>query len=376
MRIQYHILWCLLCCWLFLPVPASGAPPREAADNLYWAMGWEKDKKHSPAFQQALERFRQDQKQGYAAFLAAAWEGDLDALAMLCVATQIAAPKTYSVPAEFWQDWIVKLLGEGEGTCLIAMHHILFLLKVDDADQAVRSMDTASELFRRAALAGNPKGMFGAAGTLDRRAPVDPLPPLPPGATAQDKKALEFSSGSFYGESQYWLVASSVAGDDWAPNFIGIGYLVSPDIEPDPAQAEYFYTIGALRGNGYSAGQMFTCYWNGEFGIPNYYKSLVYGTLAALLREGGELVTSDKEQFPIGWAIYTAGQRWIHGLKGFPKCLTQKEYDDAVAEGTALYRQVLETTAPVKATREALYARARAHLPEVRADFEKLYGGR
>lgn len=367
------LLICQLCC---LSVQAVAAPPRKAAKFLYSEMGWEEDKKHSPAFMDALTVFRKDQKKGYEAFLAVAREGDLDALAMLSVTTQVAEPETYKVPAEFWENWIVTLLGEGEGTCLIAMHHLLFLLEVDDAEQAVRGLNTSSELFRRSALAGNAKGMFGASATLDRRKPVNPLPPLPSAATDWDRRALKFCSGSYCGESQYWLVASSVAGDDWAPSFLASGYLDTPEDEPEPEPAEYYLILGAMRGHRSAAVQLFNCYRKGYFGEPDYYKAITYGVLAALIKEGGKMVTDDEERFPTGATVHIWGQNWIHGLRGHPKSLTQEQYDAAVAEGTALYQQMLTLTAPARTAREQQYTLARNRLPELWVDFDKQYGER
>ncbi len=360
---------CLILCLFGFWGTAHAGSPRSAAETFYWSLGWETEKKHSPAFEEAFELFLEDQKQGYAAFMQAAWAGDPDALAMLCVAAKVAEPGYYGINAEYWEKWITEIMGEGEGTCFIAMHHLLFLLKgAGNNEQVRRSVYACSELFRRSALARNPKGMFGAGLTYDKREPVTPLPPMPAGATSYDAKALRFKSREFYGERQYWLVAASVAGDAYAAEDIAAGYLFTPELEPDEQQAEYYLNLSALRGNTSAAQTLATSYI--KTFDKKFYNAMVYIVLAAMLKEN-KLETADEKNFPNGRLVHIWGQRFLHGLDGYPKSLTQAQYEAAIEKGKALYRQAAPIRDAYRLVDEIIYKAASARLPEVKADFEK-----
>ena len=125
--------------------------------------------------------------QAYAVWVQQGFQGDIEALAlaaMLCRVeesqptpdwkihlggeTKKTPPPVCPVPARFWEESMIALLGEGEGTLLLG----LFGIELVDSDPFKRGTVYApivEAYMLRSALAGNPAGMYGAYLTGEHR---------------------------------------------------------------------------------------------------------------------------------------------------------------------------------------------------------------
>lgn len=106
-------------------------------------------------------------------------------------------------------------------------------------------------------------------------------------------------------------------------------------------------------------------------------KSIYYGALTARLREGGQVVLDD-ESFREGWILnehrecFIKGDLWFGDKRVAHKpCLTQAEFDDAVARSLPAYEKAKAVLDAEQERHDSLYGAARERLPEVRAAYEK-----
>jgi len=143
---------------------------------------------YSPATYQGLDLVRRGHTdKAYAIWVEQGFQGDIEALAlaaMLCKAEEIqptpdwkihfgdngkAPPPVCPVPAKFWEENIIKMLGEGEGTFLLG----LFGIELMDYDPFRKGPVVYAPVIEaymlRSALADHPDGMFGAYLTGEHR---------------------------------------------------------------------------------------------------------------------------------------------------------------------------------------------------------------
>jgi type IV secretory pathway VirB9-like protein len=68
--------------------------------------------------------------------------------------------------------------------------------------------------------------------------------------------------------------------------------------------------------------------------------------------------------------LYHSGERYV-----FEPCLTEAEYQEAVARAYPVYEKAKAAREQEQAARAALYAAARARLPEIKAAYERAVKG-
>lgn len=180
----------------------------------------------------------------YTQWLKQAWQGDMHAMATLAALSRTQTPRFWPVPPEFWEQWIVELLGEGEGNYVLGQQYALIS---DTLAKGHLTAKKAEEFFLRSALTGHLPGMFSAGFTAEGR---DGTPFTPPALPRVDPIPLRFNSEDTRGETRYWWARAADAGYWKAAAMVGVSYAEPDNGPPDYDKAEHYMTIAAQNGLG------------------------------------------------------------------------------------------------------------------------------
>ena len=179
----------LLLITLIAPLNAAWAEERIVSENPITQYRNSGLVSYSPETYEGLQQLRRGHTdKAYTIWVEQGFQGDIEALAlaaMLCKGEEIqptpdwkmhwgdnnkgAPPPVCPVPARFWEESLIKMLGEGEGTFLLG----LFGTELMDYDPFRKASVVYAPIIEaymlRSALAGNPAGMYGAYLTSEHR---------------------------------------------------------------------------------------------------------------------------------------------------------------------------------------------------------------
>jgi TPR repeat protein len=363
-----------------------------ASDNESTAFRNSGKIRYSPATYEGMRQFsRGHADKAYAAWVEEGWKGDLDALAlagMVCLMEETSPgpdwkvqwgdrkerPTICPVPARFWEDALVELLGEGEGALLLG----LFGMELQARDPHRKETEYAApvEAFMlRSAMAGNADGMFGAYFTGEnRQREFIPLKNMPDISILPEKY---LPSHPF--ESRFWLSHAAHAGNLYSMWAIAIGYQgMFTNIPPDVEMTRKYYVMAAEHGAIISTRKLAQLYATGSVVPQDAKMAIYYQAIAALLNEDGKLVGDNKSANPLGYDLQALKQGLMKGnlslggeCRVFQPCLTEAEYQEAVARARPAYEKAKAVREKERAAQDALYNAARARLPEIRLAYEK-----
>jgi hypothetical protein len=190
---------------------------------------------------EGLEELRRGHAdKAYALWVEEGFTGNLDALAMVAMLCAVEEKKPSAgwkvrwqneptsspvcpVPAKFWEDNLISLLGEGEGTFVLGLFG-MELMDVDPHRKKSDYMSLIEDYMLRSAVTGHADGMYGAWLTGENRkgaftppAERPDLPVLPEG----------YEPDSTY-EQRYWGTHSAHAGNWMAMDGMGWAFLIPP----------------------------------------------------------------------------------------------------------------------------------------------------
>ena len=347
------------------PVPprADEKPPIGRRSDADWDNECDDPRDLTPAFARPYKLYDVHRPQAaYRGWLKLALRGDLLAMAVLPSLIRLHPELQWPVPPEFWEDWVIRLLGEGEGGYILgAQCTLMAFFPAKGKEQVLRK---AGDFFLRSALTGHPAGMLGASNTAHFR---KDRPFTPPAHPVVHPIPAEYFPDSTE-EARYWLTRAADA-DYWkACLTLGIYYEANSEKNPDFEKAKHYYMAAARNGSGYANqaiiyGKTGNVYpgadakklYHKEFDrLISYREFYAYLTLDNLLKDFGRFMYKEN-------LIPTA-----HVL-GLP---TDKDVMDAgVKDGRRLYAAWRKRHAGEILQRVSLYAKARARLPEVQADY-------
>ena len=331
----------------------------------------------------------------YTIFIEQGLAGDLNALALatlLCKAdeanpsrviqrvdryTGASSTSICPVQAQFWEDSLISLLGEGEGNFILGLFGMEL---IDDAPLKYMKIFTpmVEDYMLRSARTGHSHGMSGAFLTSENRGnqvftPPKNLPNIPIFPEKYDP--------DMHFESRFWLTHAAHGG-----NMKAMGLLARifrgdyATIEADKEQMKYYSEMAIAHGSDACAVLLAAQYVRGHIIPQSCYNAVYYYSIAAQL----EQVLRNS---PGIYEEYLVGEKSLIALKsgviddGFVSvnreiittgiCLTEVEYEQAVAESKLAYEAIKATQDAERAAHDALYDAARARLPEVRAAYEQ-----
>ena len=330
----------------------KAAPPAGLAfvrpDDLYESL-YDDARFITPAFKRVERLYKSGKiREAYAEWLQLAWQGDMFAMASLSVVSRVHADQTWPVPPEFWEGWLLTLLGKGEGGYVLGVQYAML---ADQYEAGSRSRD----FFLQSALTGHWAGMYGTFATAGEREDIPFSPPATPPVTPIQARFMEDRNG----EARYWLTRAADSGYWKAAGLLATYYANPQKGAADYARAEHYAAISAENGSVENALTLGAGYADGTFKqhpqCEGYYN---YMLLADRLRYNSEP------------SIERLG-RLIRHIKSNPEC----QKSDAVASGLAESKQLYESwkarSSERQQHRNKLYTRARARLPEVGAAHEK-----
>ena len=287
------------------------------------------------------------------------------------------------VPAAFWEKHLVDMLGEAEAAFLLGLYG-MELMEVDPH----RKMDTYARpvetYMLRSAKAGHPSGMYGAYLTGENRTG----PFIPPASLPKVPVLPEKFHPGMTAEGRYWLSQAAHAGHLFAMLALAVEYKgiatvnyrkdVPPKVAPDAEKMEEYYTMAVTHGSYEAAANLAVQYARGRILPQNCPKSIYYSAIRVRLEEGDRIILDDPEQHPLGNALRIKKEGFMEGnlmlgdeRVAWKPCLTEAEFDDAVARSKTAYEAAMAVRAKEKAAHDALYDKAREKLPRVKAAYEE-----
>ena len=339
--------------------------------------------------------------QAYAMWVEQGLNGNIQALAlaaMLCLAEEREPSAGWQVqfgkdapppspvcpvPAAFWEKSLVGMLGEAEAAFLLG----LYGMELMDYDPH-RKMDTYARpvetYMLRSARAGHPSGMYGAYLTGENRTgPFIPPASLPKVPVQPEK----FDPTTSY-EGRYWLSQAAHAGHIFSMTSMAIDYKgiatvnyrkdVAPKVAPDREKMEQYYNMAVAHGSPGAAASLAVQYAKGHILPQSCSRAIYYSAIQARLGEQGKIILDDREHYPLGNALRIKKEGFMEGnlMLGGKRvvrqpCLTEAEFDDAVARSKTAYEAAMAVRAKEKAAHDALYDKAREKLPRVKAAYEE-----
>ena len=116
------ILLFFLACVFAKPLMGWCAKPDSELDSRY-----DDQSVLTPEFLQTYKEFYfiGKRREAYDQWLQQAWQGDLYAMATLPAVTVTHTDQTWPVPPEFWEHWVLDLLGEAEGSYVLGLQYAL-----------------------------------------------------------------------------------------------------------------------------------------------------------------------------------------------------------------------------------------------------------
>ena len=331
------------------PGTASSAGPElsqpdDQYDSLYDDAGV-----ITPAFKRLEALYKTgDIREAYAGWLQLARQGDMFAMATLAAVSRAHAGQVWPVPPEFWENWILALLGEGEGGYVLGVQYAMLN---GQREPAVKS----GEFFLQSARTGHWAGMDGAFVTVRERENASfTLPATPPVAPIPTRFIDDRND-----EARYWLTKAADTGY-WKAAGLLAAYCVNPRKgTADYARAEHYAVIAAENGSVESALALGTGYAEGIF--QNRARCDGYFTYMLL---------ADRLRYHSDPSIGRISSLIRH-IKSNPECQEADTVAAALAESKRLYEIWKSRRAGQQREKAALYARAAKRLPEVVAAYEK-----
>ncbi|WP_297262901.1 hypothetical protein [uncultured Desulfovibrio sp.] len=308
----------------------------------------------TPDFHWILNLYRCGQfREAYDGWLELALHGDLFAMATLPAVSRVHPELQWPVPPEFWENWLIDLLGVGEGGYILGAQYAMMTNYTEAG--TLHAAQKAGEFFLRSALAGHPAGMLGAARTAPYRKEHPFTPPASPAVTPIPAR---FYADDPSGEGRYWLTRAANEGYWKACILMAQRYLSPQDKgKADYARAEQ-YLQRAARGGSYVAASRLS---EGAFNGDDAHKTMcerlsTYAPLAFALKSNG-------------YADAYHGSSTEQNVR--EKCPDARVREAGISESRRLYEEGRASYMQERREREELYAKARARLPEVRAAFGK-----
>ena len=291
-------------------------------------------------------------REAYEGWLELAWQGDIFAMATLPAVIRVHPELEWPVQPEFWENWLIELLGEGEGAYALGAQYAMMTDYIEKhTQQAARK---AGEFFLRSALAGHHAGMLGA----ERTAPYRQHQPFtPPSSPVVTPIPVRFYGDDKNGEARYWLTRAADEGY-WKACILLASYYKTPKTgEPDCDRSEHYYELAARNASFTAAGVLGSAYLKRTFSqkplCEGYY---TYIPLAFTLKHNSDF---DDEQ------------RKILGKNFREECRDASVIDASIRESRRLYDEGMARCAAESQHKAELYAHARKRLPEVRAAYEQ-----
>ena len=338
--------------------------------------------------------------QAYAMWVEQGLNGNIQALAlaaMLCLAEEREPSAGWQVqfgkdapppspvcpvPAAFWEKSLVDMLGEAEAAFLLG----LYGMELMDYDPH-RKMETYArpvETYRlRSARAGHPSGMYGAYLTGENRTG----PFIPPTSLPNIPILPEKFNPRMTAEGRYWLSQAAHAGHLFSMESLALDYdggtsagsrKKPPKSAPDLTKIKYYYNMAIIHGSPTAAAGIGLLYAEGNILPQNCPNSIYYAAIMTRIEEKGSIVLNNKEHYPLGNALLILKEGFMEGnlMLGGKRvvrqpCLTEAEFDDAVARSKTAYEAAMAVRAKEKAAHDALYDKAREKLPRVKAAYEE-----
>ncbi len=313
----------------------------------------------TPAFKRVQEIYEKGRiRDAYLGWLRLASQGDMFAMATLPAVITVHPELEWPVQPEFWENWLIELLGEGEGAYALGAQYIM--MRDYNENGTKYAEQKAGEFFLRSALAGHHAGMLGAEKTAIYRihqpftAPLFPeVTPIPP----------EFYGDDTTGEARYWLTRAANEGYWKACALLATNYAYPKKGDPDHKKAKLYYKISAKNGSSFSASLLGFAKMNNmldknflkEISYNDYY---IYTTLSYKLQNNGILFDDVKKGI-----ILSANDIGIRQDKDIVSA--------GISEGNRIYNEWRTRYNSEQIQKAKLYAQARKRLPEVRAAYEQ-----
>lgn len=317
-----------------------------------------------------------------------ALQGEFQSLAALALIARLEEQQgekpITGVPAQFWEDWMYRLLGEQEGGYTLGLVASVLIQRIpanDKGDHARNTVfgQTMAAALRRAAKAGHPEAMYGllaCAGPLpdpDFRMPDKPGFPLASQAMLND---------SFTPEMLYWLGKAAESGSSRANLRMGLAFMEPMDKSQQNIPTGLDFIKKAVSQGNAAAAKKMVPYMDPRFpeaGIPNAScaQTMHYFALAERMHdENGMLWKERPGRIGLDASSYldTLFTHMNQGLAGFEQCLTEEEYRTILAETKTEHTAIRADLEAKKHERDELYEQAKKRLPELRVAYERAKG--
>ncbi len=326
------------------PDEAEFAQPDDQYDSLYDDAG-----DITPAFKRQEALYKAGDIRGaYAGWLQLAWKGDMFAMGALAAISRAHAGQAWPVPPEFWENWLLALLGKGEGGYVLGVQYAML---TGQREPTAKS----GEFFLKSARTGHWAGMYGAFATARERENASFARPAAPSAEPVPARFMDDRND----EARYWLTRAADAGY-WKAAGLLSAYCAKPRKgAADYALAEHYAVIAAENGSVESALALGSGYAEGIFQsrarCDGYY---TYMLLAERIRHHSEPGIGRVSSL-------------IRHIKSNPECQESDTIASALAESKRLYELWKSRRAEQEREKAELYARAARRLPEVMAAYKK-----
>lgn len=309
----------------------------------------------------------------------------LAALALIARLEEQQGQKSITgVPAQFWEDWVYRLLGEQEGGYTLGLVASVLIQRIpanDKGDHARNTVfgQTMAAALRRAAKAGHIEAMYGL--LVCAKAFPDPEFRMP------DKPDFPIASqamldDSFTPEMLYWLGKAAASGSSRANLRMGLAFMEPQDKSLQNISIGLdFIKKSVSQGNAVAAGKMIA-YMDPRFpeaGIPNTScaQTMHYFALAERMRDEEGMLWKERPGrigLDASSHLDTLFTQMSQGLEGFEQCLTEEEYRTILAKTKEEHTAIRTELEAKQRERDALYEQAKARLPELREAYEKTVG--
>jgi hypothetical protein len=385
---RYFILTIAVLAYHLSLLPPAQATPAEEAKFFYEEASGPADEELSSgvllvrsAYSMALSSLDRkymdafDKQYVFSEILKEGLSGDIHALAMAAVLPHVDPEFSEGIDVSPIEPWLIRHLGEAEGHWLLGVFYLHWLSGSPPLSYA-SVYENAPKHFRKSALAGNRKSMLF---TSDYAPKGDDFTP-PPGQELEHPMADYIAEGNR--ENWYWKVRAAELGDAWANAFVGSEYAhVQPGwpVEETSRMVLYYWDRAARFGYSNAAAWLTLILDDGmntDSGTQivteqDCKKAFFYISLLARFDHDGEYL-KDKKKSEAGAAAEFYAQKFLKGIPkiNFAPCMTQSQYEAALKESKIAYDEFKARQAEEKAAQQALYAKAREALPELRAELE------
>jgi hypothetical protein len=300
-------------------------------------------------------------------------------MAALPAITVAHADQPWPVAVEFWEQWLLDLLGEAEGSYVLGLLYgrftnYLYAVYGEEGrgDGRYPTQRKAEGFFVHSALAGHLPGAYAVSMTSGGRANMPFTHPPPPPYV--EILPIHIASNDANGEARYWLARSADAGYWKSAAHLGEVFINHPDSsgEPDYAQSDRYARIAAKNGVSGSAYLVRDIYLEDRLRKTNRCEGFyTYEFLGARLENDGILpreVMNSATSVMRGEIRITPDQR----MTGNEICLREEVINTGVEESKRLYDAWRAKAELAEQQRNELYGKAQARIPEVRAAFEAI----